>query len=241
MSDTLKGRLIRLAHDKPEVRHWVLSSLSGKSTFKKAAMDDYNITIEANTDKKAQEFQARFRAAMDKTGAKDFCQTTGLCKGNLGLARNEMPVIEGSHMKDFLKRLKQGLLDISAAVQRGFKAVKDWLTSGDPKEDKVNVSTKVVDATKLKATQKEINAERAEGIADAYREGKFDPHGKTVLVSKDNYVMDGHHRWAAQILRAAEDGIKATLKAQVVDLPVKDLLAVSNAYTDAQGISRKSF
>ena len=237
----LRSAAIKLAHSNPSLRPYILSTLAGKSVFKKASMDGLNLTIEAKTAAEADEFLTRFKSAMDKTGAANFCAETGLCKGNLGLARNEMPVVEGSHFKDFVNRLKQGLLDISAAIQRGFKAVKDWLSSGDPKEDAVKVHTTSFDVTKLKATQREINADKAKGMADAARAGKFDPGKEPVLVSKDFYILDGHHRWAAQILRAAEDGIKAKMNGVQVDLPVQELLAVANAYTDANGLSRKDF
>lgn len=238
---TLKSRTIRLAANNPTLKHALLSVLTGTSQYKTASVPDLNITVEAKTAAEAEAFQARLSAAMTKTGAADFCKETGLCKGNLGLARKDMPVIEGTKLKDFTDRLKKGLLDISEAVKRGFKAVKEWLSSGDPKEDKVSVTTKSFDVTKLKATQREINKDKAEGMAQAARDGKFDPGKEAVLVSSDGYIMDGHHRWAAQILRAAEDGIKAKLNGIQVGLTVKELLAVANAYTDANGIKRKPF
>lgn len=241
MPKTLRTSAIRLAHADAAARPYILSTLTGSSVFKTAKVAGMNLVIEGRTAEDAAAFKTRFSAALKKTGAADFCKETGLCKGNLGLARKDMPVIEGSKLKDFLGRLKNGVLDISAAMTRGFKAVKSWLTSGDGKSDKVQTKAKTFDPTKLKATQREINADKVNMFVAKYRAGTFDPRIGAVLVSNDGYILDGHHRWAAMVVIAAEDGKKLGLEGYQVDLNVRALLAASNAYTDAAGITRKSF
>jgi len=69
-------------------------------------------------------------------------------------------------------------------------------------EMKVGVKQVNAPATELKPTQSEINFDKAFGMAVAYLTGafknltKYDP--KTVsLISKEGYIVDGHHRWAA--------------------------------------------
>jgi hypothetical protein len=246
MSD-LRKKTIRLAYANPDLQDKILPLISVRARAKQAGFRTASSRLAVmdldvyGNDTDAEAFAVRLSAAMGKLGATDFCTSSGLCKGNLGLPRKDMPVIEGAHLNKFIDHLKKGWLDISEAVKRGFKAVKSWLKSGDPKEDKVTSTKKKMDVTKLKATQREINADKVQGMVDSAREGKFDPGDTVVLVSKDGYILDGHHRWAAQIVRAAEDGIKAMMKVIQVDLNVKDLLAVSNAYTDAHGIKRKSF
>lgn len=243
MSDlALRRELIRLAHTHPEFRNQVLPLVSVKHAAKSLGfktgsdvLSQYNLDVYGDSVD-ANRFAEDFGAALLRTGSADFCQTSGLCRGNLGLARIEMPVLEGRYLQDFLKRLAKGALDLT-----NIQGTREWLDSGDGSGDKVSVRKVVEPAAKLKATQREIRSDKAEGMAQAARDGKFDPGKEPVLMSSDNYILDGHHRWAAQILRAAKDGIRATLAGFKVNLPVDTLLAASNAYTDAMGIARKSF
>jgi hypothetical protein len=67
---------------------------------------------------------------------------------------------------------------------------------------KVTVKQMKVPATGLKPTQSEINFGKSFGMASAYINGsfpallKYDPETVS-LVSKEGYIIDGHHRWAA--------------------------------------------
>jgi hypothetical protein len=241
MSDAiLRRELVKLASAHPEHRGAVLPLVSVKVAavargYKtgSAALARYNLDVYGG-DVDADRWAERFTAALNKTGSDDFCQISGLCRGNLGLARIEMPVLEGRFLTDFLKRLVQGNLDLD-----DIQPTKDWLMGAGG--DKVSVRKTIEPAAKLKATQREINADKAEGMADKARAGTFDPGKEPVLMSADGYILDGHHRWAAQILRAAQDGIQATLAGFKVALPVDTLLEAANAYTDAMGIARKGF
>lgn len=68
----------------------------------------------------------------------------------------------------------------------------------------------------LRATQKEINAQKVESLR-----GK-NLGNKAIIISKDNYVLDGHHRWAALL---ADDPGKLINVIQV-SLPIRTLLQV---------------
>lgn len=67
---------------------------------------------------------------------------------------------------------------------------------------KVAVKRVQVPATGLRPTQKEINMDKAFGMARAYLLGKFpgltkfDPNTASII-SKEGFIVDGHHRWAA--------------------------------------------
>ena len=56
--------------------------------------------------------------------------------------------------------------------------------------EKVNVG-------QLKATQREMQAEKTFGRADAHLKGKFNPGKNPIVISSDGYILDGHHRFAA--------------------------------------------
>ena len=89
-------------------------------------------------------------------------------KETLDIDRKDMPQIKSSDVQDFLKYLKKN-----------------------------NVSTekKLVDPSDLKATQGQFHKEKIKDLMNAIEAGKLKK--EPILVSKDNYVIDGHHRWLA--------------------------------------------
>jgi hypothetical protein len=63
--------------------------------------------------------------------------------------------------------------------------------------------------------------------------GKFEPGGDLgAIVSEDNYIMDGHHRWASTLLVKPDASITATL----IPLPGQKLVSLLNIYTASKGI-----
>lgn len=92
---------------------------------------------------------------------------TPIFAGGLNRARDTMPQIPKEHQERFLK----GLADKNIGV----------------KEENVSPS-------KLRPTQNEIDAGRVGEKLRDYDKGKKDL--RPIMVSKDNYVLDGHHRWA---------------------------------------------
>jgi hypothetical protein len=66
----------------------------------------------------------------------------------------------------------------------------------------------------------------------------------TILTTKDKYIIDGHHRWAAMVLANIErekQGKKPLqMKIREVDMEVGEALATVNAFADAAGIQRKA-
>lgn len=86
----------------------------------------------------------------------------------LNIDRKDMPQIKSADVKDFLSYLKKN----------------------DIKTEK-----KLVDPSKLRATQGQFHKEKIKGLMDAIEAGELKK--EPILVSKDNYVIDGHHRWLA--------------------------------------------
>lgn len=113
----------------------------------------------------------------------------------MGIDRKEMPQIDGKHMSDFTSYLKN---------------------------NGVSSSKKKMDPNKLKATQHQFHKEKIKSLMDYMDSGNYDE--KPILVSKDNYVMDGHHRWLAHKNAGKEVSI------QHVDAKAKDLIAMMHDY-----------
>lgn len=104
------------------------------------------------------------------------------------------------------------------------------------KEGGVKVTEEKVKAAKLKASQAELIGAKVAGIMS---KKKWDEG--TIYISKDNYVIDGHHRWAAAVGADSKDGL-GDLKVKVVrvDMNISEVLQVANDFTDEFGIEKVS-
>lgn len=68
--------------------------------------------------------------------------------------------------------------------------------------DRVRLSKQTISASKLKKSQKELYKDKVKGIASKFSS----PNSmKPLVISKDNHIVDGHHRWAAAIYKWGED------------------------------------
>ena len=69
----------------------------------------------------------------------------------------------------------------------------------------------------------------------------FDPGAGEIFVSRDGYVIDGHHRWAAQVARDYKDGDgdDLNMNVKVVDMDIMDVLKEANSWADEFGILPK--
>lgn len=82
----------------------------------------------------------------------------------------------------------------------------------DLKKNNVKSSVQEIEPKKLIPTQKNFNQDKV----DSLKAEGWD--NKPIISSKDNYVVDGHHRWLA----AHQKGQK--IKSRVIDMNCEDLL-----------------
>jgi len=102
---------------------------------------------------------------------------------------------------------------------------------GNSKDDVVKTSPANIAASQLMPTQSEIFMGKVIGMAI----GGVAGGDLKAVISKDNYILDGHHRWAATMLAnptAKVGGLKA-------DLGIGDLVPVLRALGDALGNERR--
>jgi hypothetical protein len=131
---------------------------------------------------------------------------------------------------------KSDVLPLSQVPKDAAKAaIGSGTKDGDPKDDSAPGKKVSVPASSLQAAQTEIIPEKALGMAIAMinKVGKFSsgPGGDLEsIISADNYIMDGHHRWAATYL--ADPG--ASITATQIDLPGKALVSALNVVTVGQ-------
>lgn len=124
--------------------------------------------------------------------------------------------------------------DYAKHMAQAGKPEKD---GGDPNDDKVSSNTEFeTAASNLNPSQKEIKLGQALGMAVSMigkLPGPFKngPGGNlNAVISKDNYIMDGHHRWAASIFAA---GPEIELGGTKIDMDGEDLVQVLALMGDA--------
>lgn len=94
-------------------------------------------------------------------------------------------------------------------------------------------------AASLRATQRELVGS---DVAQMMLDRSFKLENKPIFVSRDNYVIDGHHRWAAAVGRDAEDGKlgDTTLRVVRIDAPITEVLAIAKKWSQDFGIAQKA-
>jgi len=98
-----------------------------------------------------------------------------------------------------------------------------------------------VSADKLKATQSELVADKVIGMMNTLEN---DPTNESltapIYVSRDGYVIDGHHRWAAiTAYNAKHPDKQIPMKVQAIDMDIKDAIPMCNDFAEKQGVAAK--
>lgn len=116
----------------------------------------------------------------------------------MNVPRSEMPQIKSTDMQDF----------------------RAWLDSQGITTVEENIE--VVD---LNPTQSEINVDKVEGMLAAKSIEQLS-QSKPVLVTEDDFLIDGHHRWFALLSDSEENVIRSVR----VGAPIQQLLKISHDY-----------
>lgn len=118
----------------------------------------------------------------------------------MGISRMELPQIKSTDVPEFI----------------------DWLESKGV--DSLRTSMEVGELTPV---QKEINLEKTDSMAAKHEAGEIDlSTGKPVMVSSDEYLVDGHHRWYA--LRELNPNNK--LDSVMIDSPILELISLMKEF-----------
>ena len=168
--------------------------------------------------------------------------------------RKDMPVITSKDVDKFQKRLSKGKLDITKPFSKdtnqsnpfpeglsGDKASK-FLEAGlkkydgDKGDDVVSVTRDKIAAKDLTPIQDQIYFDKGLGtIAKNGVDGTIKLlNSKILIVSADNRIIDGHHRFLSAIL------LDRNMKLNVlkINLPLLKLLPLAVAYGDSIGNKR---
>jgi len=105
-------------------------------------------------------------------------------------------LLESKNQKAVASAGKMSQVDPSIAKMIVISGTKD----NNAKDDKIAVRSATISASKLKPSQTSMVLEKALGMAlFMLKSGKIGGD-LGAIISSDNHIMDGHHRWAATIL-----------------------------------------
>ena len=165
--------------------------------------------------------------------------------------RIDMPVIDIEQINGLQMKLEKGMLDavdgetnvFHKAFPNGLSGAQaeEWLVQGlhdgYETDDIISTSLEQLEAGSLTPIQEQIYFDKAVkklieyGVDDTV---EFLQNDSMIIVSKDGYILDGHHRWLTAML------IDHTLEIQAMVIGVeKDkLIKLLNAFSDAIGNER---
>jgi hypothetical protein len=126
----------------------------------------------------------------------------------MGIARKDMPQIPGKERDRFLADIE--------------------------KSDGITAEKEKVDPTTLKPIQKEISSARSGAIFEKFQEAGEIPKKERILISKDGFVVDGHHTWGASVALAF-DNPGSELPVYRLSVNADEALAISRSWSKANG------
>lgn len=171
----------------------------------------------------------------DKAPNFDLCKVTVpgtnlFCVGNKGVPRIKMPQLKGVPSPGTraagMDADERGEVEVTKQFAQHLKSKGVKLHEGREK------------SVMLRPTQMEINGGKVGGMKKFLDGGgKFggDPR---FFVSRDNYILDGHHRWAALTAYDLEDNKPGDIDVPIVriDMDIADLLDEANQFAADIGI-----
>jgi hypothetical protein len=132
---------------------------------------------------------------------------------SLGIPRDEMPQIPATKVNDYLNGLR---------------------------DDGIAVTSDRIRPQDLKPSQNEVNVAKTAGFLDSLEGHGSGQPMKPVLISADNYVIDGHHQWAASIAHDMSTAADYRVPVLRVDMPAVALLRNADQWAANEGIARKA-
>lgn len=186
---------------------------------------------------KLYEFAQEAQRKGEKAPNIDLCNvsvpgTNLFCAGNLGIERSAMPQLSGQprpgSAADKLPKNDKGEVNIGEAFTSRLS------------EMGVDVSDRTIPAASLRASQKQLVGAN---VAWMMKNGsKIGLDTGRIFVSKDGYVIDGHHRWAALVGLDSKDGAlgDVPINVQQIDMPITEVLQFANAFADEVGVMPKA-
>ena len=155
------------------------------------------------------------------------------CDDNLGIPRDDMPQFKGKAIAGS----RAASMDADAGGEVDTEPVfREML-----QQKGIKTLQTEVPADKLKATQKDLVGGKVIGMMGALEKDPNHPKiTAPIYVSRDGYVIDGHHRWAAIVAyNAQHPDNQIQMKTTVLDMDIKDAIPMANKFAEDMGIAAK--
>lgn len=184
-------------------------------------------------DKLAQvsrEFAAKGESAKGKF---DLCKVTVpgtnvFCAQAKVPDRKRMPQLGGvpnpGSPADSLPRNKDNEVDLTDAFVEHLSSIGIGVTDGQK------------EASFLKASQGQLDGATVAGMMT---NPDYDPGKNPIFITRDGYVVDGHHRWAAQSGRAYKEGEPLPMNVRVIDADIIQTLDIANKFAADMGMPQR--
>ena len=206
-------------HDQSTHGSWDTDRSNNKSDFKYPVQDAIDKVIKGKVGKVVPadaEFwldqMADRKDNPDLTNL-EIVGTQLFTRDNLGIMRDEMPQVPYKRKGEFISEMEK----------RG-----------------IAVTREEVSPQKLHPIQAEISAKKSGKLArDIKKNGHGESDGARIIVSSDNYIIDGHHRWAASAFLSFKDKGQA-IPVLRVDMTHMELIDATLAWNKATGIESLS-
>ena len=172
--------------------------------------------------------------------------TNLFCDGNKGITRDKMPQFKGKPEEG-----SQAWNELEAGKKSGKYKQTDTEVEGEPffrqllADKDIKVTDAQIAADSLKATQSELVGDKVMGMKSVLDKGPDHPAFKKItapiFVSKDGYVVDGHHRWAAITAHNIENPDNPLpMNVMIIDKDIDEAIDISNEFASNFGVAAKS-
>lgn len=148
-----------------------------------------------------------------------------------GVPREKMPQLSGIPIKGS-RADKMPRIDDEGNVDIG-KLFLEHLSDLDPPIKFVEAE---VPAASLRASQSELKGKTVAYMMSDEGAKTLDDPKAVIYVSRDGYIIDGHHRWAGKVGRDLADGKTGDVKIRVrrVDMPIMEVLDAALDFTEKE-------
>ena len=178
-----------------------------------------------------------------------------------GIPRVEMPQLKSKPLPgseaERLTQLPEDDPDHLPMSKKGEVNAEDLFKAKLKKEGIEMSEEKPMNVSELKATQNELKPSNIAFMVDVLMTAKPPPHKdkkaaddwelseslrEPIIVSKDGYILDGHHRWGALVALDIANGGSGDIEMNVkqVDADAETLVEKTNEFTDELGLETKA-
>jgi hypothetical protein len=151
-----------------------------------------------------------------------------------GIPRTAMPQLNGPALPGTEAALLAGGANKFIELDAEFRA--------QLRRDGIDVRNERVPAGNLRATQTQLTAATVAGITKAAESGNAKVRHmlkEPIWVTRDNYVIDGHHRWASDEALAFSGNGPREIEVQRINLPVHLAIPYANQFAQQMGIEAR--